>query len=125
MADERKSFMIKDDENGGVHITDEVLATIAGLAAAEVEGVASLTGGLTSDAISKAGISKLSKGVRILAEGEDIIAVRLSLDMKYGYEIPKVCKKVQEKVKSAVENMTGITVSGVDIRIATVNMSEE
>ena len=67
MAEERRSFTIKEDENGGVHITDEVLAGIAGLAAAEVEGVDSLSGNLTSDIISKVGINKLSKGVRTFA----------------------------------------------------------
>lgn len=125
MAEERRSFIIKENENGEVNITDEVLAGIAGLAAAEVEGVDCLTGNLTSDIIAKVGINKLSKGVRALAEADGTVAVRLSLNMKYGYEIPKVCEAVQEKVKSTIENMTGLTVSGVDIRIATVNVAHQ
>ena len=83
MAEERRSFTIKEDENGGVHITDEVLAGIAGLAAAEVEGVDSLSGNLTSDIISKVGINKLSKGVRTFAEEDGTVSVRLSLNMRY------------------------------------------
>ena len=125
MAEERRKFTIKENENGEVNITDEVLAGIAGLAAVEVDGVDSLTGNLTSDIIAKVGINKLSKGVRALAEEDDTVAIRLSLNMKYGYEIPKVCEAVQEKVKSTVENMTGLTVSGVDIRIATVNVANQ
>lgn len=125
MAEERRSFIIKENENGAVNITDEVLAGIAGLAAAEVEGVDSLTGNLTSDIIAKVGINKLSKGVRALAEEDGTVAVRLSFNMKYGYEIPKVCEAVQEKVKSTIENMTGLTVSGVDIRIAAVNVANQ
>lgn len=125
MAEEKRSFIIKENENGEVNITDEVLAGIAGLAAAEVEGVDSLTGNLTSDIIAKVGINKLSKGVRALEEEDGTVAVRLSLNMKYGYEIPRVCEAVQEKVKSTIENMTGLTVSGVDIRIATVNVANQ
>lgn len=125
MAEERRSFIIKENENGEVNITDEVLAGIAGLAASEVEGVDSLTGNLTSDIIAKAGMNKLSKGVRVLGENDGTVAVRLSLNMKYGYEIPKICESVQEKVKSTIENMTGLTVSGVDIRIATVNAANQ
>ena len=64
MAEDRKSFVIKESENGGVNITDEVVAIIAGLAATEVEGVSSLAGNLTNEVISKAGMNKLSKGVR-------------------------------------------------------------
>ena len=125
MAEERRSFTIKEDENGGVHITDEVQAGVAGQAAAEVEGVDSLSGNLTSDIISKVGINKLSKGVRTFAEEDGTVSVRLSLNMKYGYEIPKVCEAVQEKVKTTVENMTGLSVTGVDIRIAAVNVSNQ
>ena len=125
MAEERRRFIIKEDENGEVNITDEVLAGIAGLAAVEAEGVDCLTGNLTSDVISKVGINKLSKGVKVFAEDDDSVSVRVSLSMKYGYEIPKVCEAVQEKVKTTVENMTGLTVSGVDIRIATVNVANQ
>ena len=68
MAEDRKSFVIKESENGGVNITDEVVAIIAGLAATEVEGVSSLAGNLTNEVISKAGMNKLSKGVKIITE---------------------------------------------------------
>lgn len=116
MAMERKNFVISEN----VNISDEVVAIVAGLAATEVEGVLSLSGNLTNQIIAKTGMNKLSKGVRII-EGEDgAISIRLALNIKYGYEIPTVCTDVQQKVKSAVENMTGMNVSEVDIRIASV-----
>lgn len=125
MADDRKNFVIKEDDKGGINIADEVVAIIAGLAATEVDGVTSLAGNVTNEAISKAGMNRLSKGVRISAQEDDRIAVRLSLNIAFGYEIPKICAQVQEKVKGAIENMTGIAVGSVDIKIASVNMSEE
>lgn len=68
----------------GVNITDEVVAIIAGLAATEVEGVSSLAGNLTNEVISKAGMNKLSKGVKIITEEENKVAVRLGVNISYG-----------------------------------------
>ena len=129
MAEDRKSFVIKESENGGVNITDEVVAIIAGLAATEVEGVSSLAGNLTNEVISKAGMNKLSKGVKIITEEENKVAVRLGVNISYGYEIPKICQQVQDKVKNAIENMTGLEVADVnikvDIKIASVAVAGE
>jgi uncharacterized alkaline shock family protein YloU len=124
MADDRKNFIIKEGENGGISIADEVVAIVAGLAATEVEGVSSLAGNLTNELISKAGMNKLSKGVRISTHEDEKLAVRLSVNIAYGYEIPKICQQVQEKVKLAVESMTGLPVASVDIKIATVAMAK-
>ena len=121
MADDRKSFLIKEDINGGVNITDEVVAIIAGLAATEVEGVSSLAGNLTNEVISKAGMNKLSKGVKIVTDEDNQLSVRLSINISYGYEIPKICSQVQEKVKTAIETMVGMEVVNVDIKIAAVS----
>ena len=123
MAEDRKSFVIS--ENGGVNITDEVVAIIAGLAATEVEGVSSLAGNLTNEVISKAGMNKLSKGVKIITEEENKVAVRLGVNISYGYEIPKICQQVQDKVKNAIENMVGLEVISVDIKIASVAVAGE
>ncbi|MDD6194702.1 MAG: Asp23/Gls24 family envelope stress response protein [Lachnospiraceae bacterium] len=125
MAEDRNSFTIKEGENGGVNIADEVVAIIAGLAATEVDGVASLAGNLTNEVISKAGANKLAKGVKVVAEEDDNLAIRMSVNIAYGYEIPKICQQIQEKVKSAVENMTGLQVVSVDIKIASVSVGNE
>ena len=125
MADDRKSFLIKEDINGGVNITDEVVAIIAGLAATEVEGVSSLAGNLTNEVISKAGMNKLSKGVKIVTDEDNQLSVRLCINISYGYEIPKICSQVQEKVKTAIETMVGMEVVNVDIKIAAVSVINE
>lgn len=121
MADDRKVVKIKEDTLGEVRIADEVVAIIAGLAATEVEGVASMVGNITNELVSKLGMKNLSKGVRVEV-GEESVAVDVSLNIAYGYSIPKVSEKVQEKIKTAIETMTGLDVESVNIRIATVDM---
>ncbi len=123
--DERSTYTIKEDENlGEVKIADEVVAIIAGLAAMEVDGVASMSGNATRELISKLGMKSLSKGVKVdVLEG--IVTVSLKLNLKYGYTVMDICQKVQEKVKAAIENMTGLTVADVNIRIAGVDVPEE
>lgn len=112
------------DTIGEVQIADEVVAIIAGLAATEVEGVDSMAGNITNEWVSRLGMKNLSKGVKVDVT-EEHVSVDLSLTMKYGYSIPAICEKVQEKVKTAIENMTGLSVLDVNIRVAGVNTEEE
>ena len=109
---------------GEVHISDEVVAIIAGLAATEIEGVQSMAGNITNELVSKLGMKNLSKGVKVTIS-DDSVEVSLALNSKYGYEIPAVSKKVQDKVKSAIETMTGLTVTAVNIKIVSLNIEAE
>ena len=123
--EERNTYTIQSDEKlGEVQIADEVVAIIAGLAAMEVEGVASMAGNATRELISRLGMKTLSKGVKVDVL-DKIVTVALALNLKYGYSILDVSKKVQEKVKAAIENMTGLTVADVNLRIAGVDMPIE
>lgn len=123
--EERNTYKIASDENlGEVQIADEVVAIIAGLAAVEVDGVSSMAGNATRELISRLGMKSLSKGVKVdVLEG--IVTVSMALNLKYGSNIKKTSAKVQEKVKAAIENMTGLTVADVNIRVAGVDMPEE
>lgn len=112
------------DKIGEVRIADEVVAIIAGLAATEVEGVDSMAGNITNELVGKLGMKNLPKGVKVDVT-EEHVSVDLSLNLKYGYNIPDVSERVQDRVKSAIENMTGLTVLDVNIRIAGVNLAEE
>ena len=123
--DRGTSYTIHENVNiGEVRIADEVVAIIAGLAATEIDGVVSMAGNITNELVSKLGMKNLSKGVKVNVD-ESSVSVALALNIRYGYEIPDVSKKVQEKVKSAIETMTGLEVSTVNIRIAAVNMDTE
>lgn len=121
---EQNTYVLQEDvELGVVKIADDVVATIAGLAATEVKGVAAMAGNISNELLSKMGVKSLAKGVKVEVIGKRVKA-ELALIVEYGYSIPSVCQKVQEKVKSTIENMTGLEVSDVDIRIAGVNMQQ-
>lgn len=117
-------YTLENGNMGQVQIADEVVTIIAGLAATEVEGVASMAGNITNELVSKLGKKSLSKGIRVKVE-DGIVNVNVALNIAYGYSVPKTCKKIQEKVKAAIENMTGLEVEKVDIQIANVSISKE
>lgn len=122
MAEDRKGLKIKEDGLGEVQIAEEVITIIAGLAATEVEGVCSMGGNITKELVSRLGMKNLSKGVLVEVTEEGKIEVFVTINIAYGYAIPAVSGNVQEKVKAAIENMTGLEVSGVNVRIADVDM---
>ncbi len=120
--DERNTYTIQNDSSlGEVKIADEVVAIIAALAATEVEGVASMAGNITNELIGKLGMKNISKGVKVdVLEG--VVTVSLALNLKYNYSIMEISSRVQEKVKNAIENMTGLEVADVNIKVAGVEM---
>lgn len=105
------------DAIGEVQIADEVVAIIAGLAATEVEGVDSMAGNINNEWIAKLGMKNLSRGVKVEVT-EEHVTVDLALILKYGVSIPSISEKVQDRVKNAIENMTGLEVLAVNIKIA-------
>lgn len=122
---ERNTYVLQGNENiGSVQVADDVIAVIAGLAATEVDGVSAMAGNITNELMTKVGVKNLTKGVKVDIIGQDV-TIDLSLMLAYGYNIPTTCGKVQEKVKSTVENMTGLNVTDVNIRIASVDMNKE
>ena len=125
MSEENRSThkLYEKEKIGEVQIADEVVAIIAGLAATEVEGVDSMAGNITNALVGKLGMKNLSKGVKVDVT-EEHVSVDLSLNIRYGYNIPSVSEQVQEKVSTAIENMTGLTVLDVNVKIAGVNMDE-
>ena len=119
MEDEKNIQIEGNKSLGDVVIANEVLAIIAGIAATEVEGVHSMDGGWSGQFISKLGIKDLARGVKVqVRDGE--VKVDLSLNMEYGYAIPKVSDLVQDKVSASINNMTRLNVSEVNIRISGV-----
>ena len=120
---DRSTVVLEDDGIGAVQIADDVVAVIASLAASEVDGVY-LAGNMTNELIGKVGKKGVSKGVRVDVLGGNV-SVEMVITMEFGRNIPAVCQKVQAKVKSAIENMTGLTCSDVNIRIAGVNTKKD
>ena len=125
MAEKRTTYKIQDIEGiGEVQIADEVVTIIAGLAATEVDGVASMAGNITNELVSKLGMKNLSKGVKVdVLDG--VVTVSLSLNLRFGKNIMEVSSRVQEKVKAAIENMTGLSVADDNIKVAGVDDDTE
>lgn len=128
MEKNKSGYITEADGFGTVKIANDVVAMIAGLAATEVEGVSALSGNLTNELMGKVGMPNIgmkrqTKGVKVdILEGT--VSVDLALTLEYGYNIPATCNKVQEKVKAAIETMTGFEVSDVNIRIIGIRMQE-
>ena len=125
MAEKRTTYKIQDVGGiGEVKIADEVVTIIAALAATEVEGVASMGVNITNELVIKLGLKNLSKGVKVTGL-EGVVTVDLTLNIDFGKNILDVSRKVQDKVKTSIENMTGLEVADVNIRIAGVDMENE
>jgi len=112
------------NELGAIKITDEVVAIIAGIAATEVAGVTGMSGGIAGGIAEALGRKNLAKGVKVEV-GEKEAAIDLFIIVDYGFRIPEVAWTIQEKVKNAVEEMTGLNVVEVNIHIQGVNIERE
>lgn len=104
------------EDVGSVKVADEVISIVAGLAAAEVPGVAGMSAGLVGGIVELLGKKNFSKGVNVLVEGKTV-TVEIYAILEYGVCIPEIAITIQEKVKEAVENMTGFEVAAVDIHV--------
>ena len=109
------------EENGNVNIADEVVSIIASLAAAEVKGVASMGSTISGGFAELLGKKNLSKGVKLSVDDKNVV-LDLSIIVEYGAKIPDVAWELQEKVKSEVESMTGLTVTAVNSAVDGVNV---
>ena len=119
------------NENGSVIFATDVIATIAGLAATEVEGVTSMVGtasggGLVDIFTRKNQNSKsLTRGVRIELGENNAVSVNLTIIVDYGSPIPEVAGNIQENVKKAIETMSGLTVTSVNVHVSGVSFERE
>ena len=106
------------EANGQIQISEEVIAIIAGTAAAETEGIALATAPVNA-VKGFFGKKSQSKGVKVTVEESNAL-IEVEISVKFGINIKKVCEEVQAKVKNAVETMTGLTVSGVNVIVSDV-----
>lgn len=110
-------------ELGSIRIADEVISTVAGLAAVEVEGISALSGGWGTDFVEKLGRKNFGKGIKVEAN-ENEININIYVVIDFGFSIPQVAEKVQIEVKTAVETMTGLNVTVVNVHVVGVAMKK-
>ena len=99
-----------------VKISDEVVATIAAIAAAEIEGVGGMFGTKAGEIIEKFGMKSSAKGVKVEIN-DGCVTIHMNILAAYGYQIPQVCEAVQAAVKQSVEGMTGLKVVEISITV--------
>ena len=122
----KENETIKNKETGSVNlgsvkIADDVVASIAAIAACEVDGVKRIDGTASENHFSKVGIRGVTRGAKVEVNGKQVRAA-VAIIMDYGYNIPETCQYVQKRVKNSIENMTGLEVVDVNIRIAGINV---
>ena len=115
---------ILNEEEYNINISDEVVTTIAGIAIADIDGVAEMAGGIAgglSEVLS--GKKNLSKGIKAEIEGNNV-KIDVNIIVNYGVSIPDVAFDIQNKVKNNVENMTGLRVEEVNVHVQGVNIEQ-
>lgn len=122
---ENKEYFTQEMENGAVQISEEVVASISGMAVLETEGVCGLSSSIGTDIAEMLGMKTLSKGIR-LGTGESG-ALRIDCDVvaKFGQNIFELAKNVQENVKSGVESTTGLSVGEVNVTVCGIALPKE
>ena len=119
MADSKEYWTSASDQ-GSVRISEDVIASIAAIAASETEGVGNLYSGIGTNVAEFLGKKSLAKGVKVVFHG-DLVEVEVSLLAQYGYNICEISKNVQSAVRSSIQSMTGMRTSAVNINVGGVS----
>lgn len=121
---EKETQCCEEETVTSVRISDDVVATIAAIAACEIDGVGGMCGSRAGDIIEKLGKKNSSKGVKVDIE-DGCVKINMNLLVLYNYKIQNVCENVQEAVRSAVEGMTGLHVSEISILVHGITAPKE
>lgn len=113
----------ESNELGRVEISPEVLEVISGIAASEVDGVATMRGNFASGVVERLGRKNHGKGVKVEL-GEDGVTVDVSVIVVYGKSVPVIAKQIQTNVQEAIQTMTGISVDAVNVHIVGVHFDQ-
>ncbi len=119
---DQKEISVESVKLGKIELAPEVLQIIAGLSASQIEGVASLSGGVVGDINQLLGRKNLRQGIKV--ELGDTTVIQVSIVVIYGYHVVEVATEVQKKVKEAIEDMTGVTVDQVVVHVEGLKFSQ-
>ncbi|NLA27594.1 MAG: Asp23/Gls24 family envelope stress response protein [Firmicutes bacterium] len=128
MANDEKdtveSASLENQLEDTVRISPEVIGIVTGIAAGEVEGIAGMSGGIVGGIAEKLGRKDFSKGIKVRLEGEKV-SLDLSVVVDYGVRIMETAKKLKDKVRSTVEEVTGLPVAVINIHVIGINLPKE
>ena len=114
---ENKEYFTQEMENGSIQISEDVVASVTGMAVLEVEGVCGLSSSIGTDIAEMLGMKTLSKGVRLSTTETGALRNDCDVFSKFGQNIFELAKNVQENVKSSVESVTGLRVAEVNVTV--------
>ena len=121
----KEEVSIESQDNNSIKISDDVVAVIAGVAVSEVPGVSGMAGGFAGGITEVlSGKKNLSKGIKVEV-GEKETKIDVNIIVEYGTRIPDVAFEIQNRVKKAVETMTGLKVVGVNVHVQGVSTNNE
>lgn len=121
---EIREYITQTQEDGAIHISQDVIATIAAIAVSEVEGVYAVGSSQVGDIAEFFGKKNSAKAVRLTVNENDELALECNVIALYGYSVVELAKNVQENVCSAIESMTALKVASVDINICGISMKK-
>lgn len=123
-SDKSISSDVKAIEGGKIVFAPDVIATIANLAASEVDGVAGLSGSVVEGITGMLGGKKsLTKGIKVDI-AEETATIDVSVVVKYGFKIHEVCQNIQKKVKTTIETMTGLNVAAINVSVQSISFDK-
>ncbi len=122
---ENKEYISQLQENGSLHISEEVIASIAGLAVMEVDGVCGLGTSAGPDLADILGKKNLAKGIRISVSEDNEITLDCTIMVKLGYNIKDVAAAAQATVASHVESVSGLRVAAVNVTVAGIALPKD
>ena len=122
---ENKEYFTQEMENGSIQISEDVVASVTGMAVLEVEGVCGLSSTIGTDIAEMLGMKTLSKGVRLSSTESGALRIDCDVVAKFGQNIFELAKNVQENVKSSVESVTGPTVGEVNVTVCGIALPKE
>ena len=122
---ENKEYFTQEMENGSIQISEDVVASVTGMAVLEVEGVCGLSSTIGTDIAEMLGMKTLSKGVRLSSTESGALRIDCDVVAKFGQNIFELAKNVQENVKSSVESVTGLTVGEFNVTVCGIALPKE
>ena len=122
---ENKEYFTQEMENGSIQISEDVVASVTGMAVLEVEGVCGLSSSIGTDIAEMLGMKTLSKGVRLSTTETGALRIDCDVVSKFGQNIFELAKNVQENVKSRVESVTGLRVAEVNVTVCGIALPKD
>ena len=122
---ENKEYYTQEMENGSIQISEDVVASVTGMAVLEVEGVCGLSSSIGTDIAEMLGMRTLSKGVRLSTTETGALRIDCDVVSKFGQNIFELAKNVQENVKSSVESVTGLRVAEVNVTVCGIALPKD